>query len=60
MVDVVDCPFQPDDIITVNIPLLSLPSQLCLILKSDIIAGLPVIHSTVYNSPAYKYLKPGH
>ena len=59
MVDIVDCPFQPDDILTIKIPLPSLPSKLGLILKSDLIAGLPVIQSTVYNSQAYKYLKPG-
>ena len=59
MIDMVDCPFQPDDIIKVKIPLPSHPSQLGLILKSDIIAGLPVIQSTIYNSTAYKYLKPG-
>ena len=59
MFDNTDCPFDPNDIISIKISLPSDNIQLGIIMKSDIINGLPFIQSTTFNSPAFCQLIPG-
>ena len=59
MIDIIDHPYQSDDIVKIKIPVPLPPEQLGIIIKSDLVVGLPYIQSTVYNSIAFRYLKPG-
>ena len=59
MFDTKDCPFDPNDISSRVIKLPSLNNPLGLVMKSDLVAGLPFIQSTTFKSPAYQQLQPG-
>ena len=59
MIDTTDCPFHTYVICKVKIVLPPKNISVELILKSDIVVGLPVIESTIYNSVAYQHLKSG-
>ena len=59
MFDTKDCPFDPNDISSHVIKLPSLHNPLGLVMKSDLVAGLPFIQSTTFKSPAYQQLQPG-
>ena len=59
MLDVTDCPFNTGNICKVKIVLPPKNVSVGFVLKSDLVTGLPIIQSTVYNSVAYRHLKPG-
>ena len=59
MFDVTDCPFDTDNICKVKIVLPPINVSIGFVLKSDLVVGLPIIQSTVFNSAAYHHLKPG-
>ena len=59
MFDVADCPFETDNICKVKIVLPPINVSIGFILKSDLVVGLPIIQSTVFNSAAYHHLQPG-
>ena len=58
MIDIIDHPFQSDDIVTVKLPVPPLPVQIGITIRSDLVVGLPYIQSTRFNSVAFRYLKP--
>ena len=59
MLDIVDCLFNTDDIVTIKFPLPTNTDILGFVLKSNITVGLPYIQTVSHKSIAFKHLKPG-